>query len=357
LSKADVSNEIISRMTQLFPFSVGEIEGAGTVPLPLSSGNNIGAVAGVAGKSKGSLGMLPSTGGKPFPGAVGAGKGSAGVTGSLGKAKAGTQLLPGVALAPTSSIKQFCLGKSIIGTTAVLPGMVAFAGPIGLLPSITAVTAGFGAGILMPLALVGVIMAVTSQEKGEAKKSKPPQQPIGGIGQSSSQGFQKPKAEKVNYPFTYAAYGASFQTAPSLSDEPVQTPPKKPVAETVMPTGNSSAGARISRPAGFDRRFSLRIKVPPEAMFVQGILTNGQLFKAFARDVSMHGVRFSAPEGQVHSILQLVFPKKKTWLEVSEQQMHRQTTVDAVAIITSFTNGPDARMKWIELITRLDQEV
>jgi hypothetical protein len=370
VSKADLNSEIISRMAQAFPSPIGEAEGLGVVPIPLVDVNNLAGgagaaggggagaagggsagaaggggagVAGGAGKSKGALGALPFNKLKTVTGSIG----------TAGKKKASVSLLPGTALTPTSSAKNFFLGKSLIGATAILPGMAAFAGPTGLLPSVTAITAGFGAGVLMPLFLFGTLIAATSHKDRKPRKSKRP--PTGGATNKQTQGFQKPQPTNNPAPFNYVGYRVSAKSAPYSKEKPISKRDRNANIDMINPFSSSKAEENVSQHVGFDRRFTLRIKVPPKTLLVRGLLTNGQTFQGFAKDVSMHGVRFSAPKLPIASVKQLVFLHQKTTLDVLQFQLHRQTNSDAVAILTSFVNGPDDWMQWIERITRMDQ--
>jgi hypothetical protein len=338
-------------------------KGKGSLGLSPLSGSK--SLAGAAGKGKGSLGLSPLPGSKSLAGAASKGKGSlglspltdskslTGVLGSAGNGKAGVNLLPGTMVAPTSTAKSFLAGKSIIGASTILPGMVAFAGPAGLLPSITAVSVGFGAGFLAPIALVGALMAVVRPQPRKTTGSNPvpPPAPKAPKAQESTQA-QKPKQAAT---FNYAAYGATSKATPYSSEKPAQKNLEQPTANTSQTARTTKGAKRSTSPVGFDRRFTLRIKVPPNAMIVKGVLADRRIFRSHAKDISRHGVRFQAPEGRIHSIQQLIFPKKNITLDLSQHKIHRHTRSDAVVVLFSFANDPDDQMKWIELITRLDQ--
>ena len=106
----------------------------------------------------------------------------------------------------------------------------------------------------------------------------------------------------------------------------------------------------------FDRRFALRIKVPPGEMIVYSTDTKGQRIKGRAVDISMHGVKFRSQKATVRSIELVIFPRYNVILKVKSASIHRQVGNDAVAVIDSFENDADSSMRWIELMTRLDRK-
>ena len=110
------------------------------------------------------------------------------------------------------------------------------------------------------------------------------------------------------------------------------------------------------KPFEFDRRFDLRIKVPPGEMIVHGVDSKGRSVKGRAIDISMHGVRFSAPKTRLKYIDRVVFPRYDVTLKIKKARIYRQTGNRAVAIMETFENEADGWMQWIELMTRLDQK-
>ncbi|MBF0196016.1 MAG: hypothetical protein HQL71_15770 [Magnetococcales bacterium] len=379
MSNSELKGEFISRMAQAFPSPIGETEGLGIIPVPFIDVNNVaGGVAGNSaiggsavgvGKGKSTLGLLPLENINSVKGATGSTAKSKGLVGTLpfeklktvtgaagsaGKKKASVSLLPGTTVAPTSSAKHFILGKSLIGATAILPGMAAFAGPTGLLPSVTAITAGFGAGVLMPLFLFGTLIAATSHKDKKPRKAKA--SPTGGNTNSREQSYKKQQPEKKTTPFNYTGYSVAAKSASYTKEKPISQRSKAANIDMINPYKSSKSGGEIPQHVGFDRRFALRIKVPTKTLLVRGLLSNGEAFQSYAKNVSMHGINFRAPYLPIADIKQLVFLNKNKTLEVVEYQLHRQTSSEAVAILTSFVNGPDDWMQWIERITRMDQK-
>ncbi|MBF0380714.1 MAG: hypothetical protein HQL69_06835 [Magnetococcales bacterium] len=403
MSNTDLNTEIISRMAQAFPSPVSEAENFSLIPTPLVDGNNIagatggaaGALdAGVTGGATGALGAGNGVGGAASGGSatVGGGKaaakgvavGSGKSKGALGmlpfkkystvagsastttKGKASVSLLPSMVTTPTTSSKHFFLGKALIGSTAILPGIAAYVGPTGLLPSVTAVTAGFGAGILMPAFLFGTLVALASPQNKKAKKTKTDTPPIGETVNKQSQQPKSSQPTSSATPFTYAGYSVKAKSTEYKADKPSTPSKRKTDVDMLDPlyfnkegdkilSQVDKGGDNIPQHVGFDRRFALRIKVPANTLLVRGVISNGQIFQSVAKDVSMHGVKFSAPKLPIVSIKQLVFKNKNIAIDVQSYRLHRQTDSEAVAILTSFKNGPDDWMQWIERITRMDQ--
>lgn len=376
-----MSPDSISQIVKNLSYLGGEVEGSVVMPAPFPDTNGIAGTAGGASKSKAGLAVAPKS---LFSGvAGGAGKGKAGLglapglaasphntvpglAGGVGKSKAALGLVPGLAVVPKGVVKSLLSGKAIVGAGAILPGVIGFVGPTGLLPSVTAFGAGFGSGILLPLLIAGLLM-----EAARPAKSKP-------RANSNTAPFTDDHGDSVDKPATAqnsatpptgkpaksrlwagvtvptVAYKANIKTDYGQRQKPERTRSQSPQATPAQTAKDNKTVKGGSNPLPFDRRFALRIKVPREAMIVQGVLNNGQLFQSYARDVSMHGVRFDPPKQKINKVQKLFFPKHNITLTISEFRLHRQTADHAVAVLSSFENGPGDWMKWIELITRLD---
>ncbi|MBF0454579.1 MAG: hypothetical protein HQL72_07145 [Magnetococcales bacterium] len=400
-----MSNELSYQMTQSFSFATAEIPppmtpltpfaggkgavgtlkgsaGLGTLPTP-DKNSLLGAIGGT-GKGSAGLGTLPTPDKNSLLGAAGGtGKGKAGLgflsspkwkaySGAAGKGKGGVTLLPGyTATGSSGSFKTLLAGTTFLGVGSTLPGLIGYAGPAGLLPSVAVAGVGFGTGFLVPVILAGALLGVVTPHarkstnspsrtasaprpshspslKPETKSSSPEATPL-----TKSSPWLKPGDPKPD-----VGYRATVQPSPPFNYRPASSKKstKNPHQTPVYHASDNRTKKRVSRPLMYDRRFALRISVPRGALVVKGVQIDGQLFQSNARDVSMHGIRFHAPKYKVKTVHQLLFPEQNITLTVTDFTLHRQKQGDAVIVLSTFENGPDGWIKWIELITRLDRK-
>lgn len=106
----------------------------------------------------------------------------------------------------------------------------------------------------------------------------------------------------------------------------------------------------------FDRRIDIRTLVPSGKMRVHGMTVEGDFFETNAIDVSLHAIKFEAPSSPVFSIQHISYPEGELELNLEKTRVHRHTKEEAVVIIDGFKKDPDDQMRWIELITRINQE-
>lgn len=106
-----------------------------------------------------------------------------------------------------------------------------------------------------------------------------------------------------------------------------------------------------------DNRFALRIPIPKGAVIVHGVDAFDQPFQKEGMDISMHGIRFHAPGKSVQRITQVAFPHHNVVLHVKRAGIHRQDDQETVAVFAEFEHDVDDWMRWIELMTRLHEEV
>jgi hypothetical protein len=105
-----------------------------------------------------------------------------------------------------------------------------------------------------------------------------------------------------------------------------------------------------------ERRFSLRVVVPPGAMDVHWIAQSGQPAQSPAIDISMQSVKFAAGEAEVKAVTRIICPKMGVELGVVQSKINRQEAQHAVATLVEFDNNLDDWMCWVEIITRIDQK-
>jgi hypothetical protein len=106
-----------------------------------------------------------------------------------------------------------------------------------------------------------------------------------------------------------------------------------------------------------ERRFSLRVSVPPGAMEVQWIGEDGDKRETPAIDISMHGVKFETYGAGIASVTAIICPKMEVVLAVKKFEEIRRDGSRAVALLIEFDNNLDDWMRWVEIITRIDQAV
>jgi hypothetical protein len=106
-----------------------------------------------------------------------------------------------------------------------------------------------------------------------------------------------------------------------------------------------------------ERRFSLRVSVPPGAMEVQWIGEDGDKRETPAIDISMHGVKFETSGAGIASVTAIICPKMEVVLAVKKFEEIRRDGSRAVALLIEFDNNLDDWMRWVEIITRIDQAV
>ena len=280
---------------------------------------------------------------KPIPsaanGGLSGGSGTLVKGGVLAKASASgaeLSLWPGMGVAKVSALKGLLIGKPLAGgvTVAVMGG----GGGAAFLPAAMAGLSAI-ATLMVPVFFAGVAISAASASVGKKGKRRPGKSWLASL-----------------FPFTTSASGKP-RGHRRVGQSPAKTTSSGKREETIRQaeTGRDSLKKQNrDRSFEFDRRFALRIKVPPGEMIVYGMDTNGQGIKRRAIDISMHGVKFHARNTTVRSVERVVFPSYNVALIVKSARIHRQGGADAVAAIDSFENDADSWMRWIELMTRLD---
>ncbi|MEO5338290.1 MAG: VWA domain-containing protein [Magnetospirillum sp. WYHS-4] len=103
-----------------------------------------------------------------------------------------------------------------------------------------------------------------------------------------------------------------------------------------------------------ERRFSLRVRVPPGAMVVQWVGADGQNRETPAIDISMHGVKFETHGVGVETLARIICPQMEVVLAVKKFQEIRRDGSRVVALLVEFEDNLDDWMRWVEIITRID---
>lgn len=105
----------------------------------------------------------------------------------------------------------------------------------------------------------------------------------------------------------------------------------------------------------FDRRFSLRVPVPPGTMHVIWKDPSGNTRKSPVIDISFSSLLFEEPDftaGKIDAIeclpLDMKMDVKNSVLETRENRLH-------VVILEDFDDNVRDRMHWIEMLTRIEE--
>ncbi|CAA7622134.1 conserved hypothetical protein [Magnetospirillum sp. LM-5] len=104
-----------------------------------------------------------------------------------------------------------------------------------------------------------------------------------------------------------------------------------------------------------ERRFSLRVAVPSGAMEIQWISADGEKRETAAINLSMHGVKFETHGAEVKAVTKIICPNMDVVLGVKKFQEIRRDGSRSVALLIEFENNLDDWMRWVEIITRIDQ--
>ncbi|MEO5373960.1 MAG: VWA domain-containing protein [Alphaproteobacteria bacterium] len=104
-----------------------------------------------------------------------------------------------------------------------------------------------------------------------------------------------------------------------------------------------------------ERRLSLRVVVPEGAMVVHWVAEDGTRHQSPAHDISMRGISFATGPVDAASITHIVCPGMETTLGVVKSRILRQNAGQAAAVLTEFTDDLDDWMRWVEIITRIDE--
>lgn len=246
-------------------------------------------------------------------------------------------LWTGVGGAKTSFLAGGLFGKSVAGSMA---SVVIGSGGASMIPAAVA-GISVGATLMAPFVFAGAVVGFAGSSIGKK---------VGrGSGKSWLAGLLPPLLGG-------AKSGRRSKARRSSITSPVSRKQNGIIGQA-METARDLFNSRAKEePFEFDRRFALRIKVPPGEMIVHGVDSNGRSVKGLAIDISMHGVRFSASKTRVKYIDRVVFPRYDVTLKVKEARIYRQAGNRAVAIMETFENEADGWMQWIELMTRLDQK-
>ncbi|CCQ75591.1 vWA domain-containing protein [Magnetospira sp. QH-2] len=105
-----------------------------------------------------------------------------------------------------------------------------------------------------------------------------------------------------------------------------------------------------------DKRFAPRVKVPDGAMIVHWVNRDGQMDHGPAVDLSMHGVLFAAGDRDMTGaiVTRIQCPILDVTLEIIDGRLDDRGDGLFVALPETFAKGVDDKMRWIELLTRID---
>ncbi|CAK0756120.1 VWFA domain-containing protein [Azospirillaceae bacterium] len=104
-----------------------------------------------------------------------------------------------------------------------------------------------------------------------------------------------------------------------------------------------------------DQEFSLRIVVPPGAMNILWINQNGDERYGSAINISMHGIKFKTNGCNINSVVKIICPRIRVALKVVRANIVRSNADYAIAMLIEFENNLDDWMRWVEIITRIDE--
>jgi len=103
-----------------------------------------------------------------------------------------------------------------------------------------------------------------------------------------------------------------------------------------------------------ERRFSIRISLPPGAMDIYWTNKNGEEHHGAAIDISFRGVLFEADDFDSTSIDKIVCHPLGATLPVKRVRVEQRGIGRVVAIIEEFEDKIEGQMKWIEIFTRIE---
>ena len=113
---------------------------------------------------------------------------------------------------------------------------------------------------------------------------------------------------------------------------------------------------RASAHMEIERRFSLRVSVPPGAIEVHWTNPDGQPGMGRGFNISMHGILFEAKGFKAKGIDRIVFPKQNTVMNVKHADISRREENKAAAVLHEFEKNVDNWMTWIQLLTRINED-
>ncbi|MEI6985126.1 MAG: hypothetical protein WCK65_03270 [Rhodospirillaceae bacterium] len=105
-----------------------------------------------------------------------------------------------------------------------------------------------------------------------------------------------------------------------------------------------------------ERRFSLRVKVPPGAMFVVWSNRDGTEGRTAAIDISFRSVHFKDANFDANGIKQLICPRINKIFDIKKSIIVRRERGHFAVSLRVFAGGVNSWMSWIEILTRIDQE-
>ncbi len=114
---------------------------------------------------------------------------------------------------------------------------------------------------------------------------------------------------------------------------------------------------RTARGDTAERRFSVRVAAAPGAVEVHWKNSDGSKGVGRGLDISMNGVLFEADGFGAGSIEKIVFPRQKRQVGVKKADVQRRDGGKAAAVLHGFANNIDDRIAWIELLTRVKEDV
>ena len=105
-----------------------------------------------------------------------------------------------------------------------------------------------------------------------------------------------------------------------------------------------------------ERRFAVRVPVPEGAMSVHWTNANGKVEQGNVINVSLHGLFFAAADFTAQGIERLEYPSHDIRLEITQSRIVRQVDGKVAVVIEKFHNNIDNWMKWVALLTRINEE-
>lgn len=106
----------------------------------------------------------------------------------------------------------------------------------------------------------------------------------------------------------------------------------------------------------FDRRVSLRVPVPRGAMYALWTDAKGQKKKAPIINISMHSALLDAPDFSGDKIDEIVCSKPEGVFVILRSRMTRRSESQVIATLDEFADNILDKMKWIETLTRINDD-
>lgn len=110
-----------------------------------------------------------------------------------------------------------------------------------------------------------------------------------------------------------------------------------------------------SKTLKFDRRFLIRMPVPPGTMEVHWTNEDGTKMRGQAVNISMDAVLFEAQGLKAESIDRIVCPRLKEAFNIKRSSIHREDADRVVALLEEFEDNVDDSMRWVEILSSVDK--